>query len=90
MSDEDWMALLDYADIQFFGKASGRDFFRLPFASEVESAYVNAGEHKVAFSMEREDLPRMNYLLNLPEGYSETGEPWPLILFLQLQKPQIG
>jgi hypothetical protein len=31
MTGQDWMALLDYADLQFFGKPTTRDFYRLPF-----------------------------------------------------------
>jgi hypothetical protein len=31
MSGLDWMALLDYADLQFFGKPTTREFYRLPF-----------------------------------------------------------
>ncbi len=28
---EDWLALLDYADLQFFGKKPEREFYKLPF-----------------------------------------------------------
>jgi hypothetical protein len=31
MTGQDWMALLDYADLQFFGKPTTLDFYRLPF-----------------------------------------------------------
>jgi len=31
MTGQDWMALLDYADLQFFGKPTTCDFYRLPF-----------------------------------------------------------
>jgi poly(3-hydroxybutyrate) depolymerase len=42
----------------------------------------SAGEYEVAYEVPVEDYPSLNYLLQLPEGYSEDGEPWPLILFL--------
>jgi predicted esterase len=40
------------------------------------------GAHEVEYRVPAENYPALNYLVQLPEGYSEDGDPWPMILFL--------
>ena len=47
-----------------------------------EDVDMNPGQRPQSFETEITKTLRMEYLLSLPEGYTESEESWPLILFL--------